>query len=61
MVMTWALLGARVPSAAAQSCPDIEVAFARGTGELPGTGAVGQAFVDSVLASWREIGWGVRG
>jgi len=37
-----------LPSASAQSCPDVEVAFARGTGEPPGVGPTGQAFVDSL-------------
>ena len=37
-----------VPSASAQPCPDVEVVFARGTGEPPGVGPTGQAFVDSV-------------
>jgi cutinase len=45
-----AMLGAAVPSASAQPCPDVEVVFARGTGEPPGVGGVGQAFVDSVRA-----------
>ena len=36
------------PSASAQPCPDVEVVFARGTGEPPGVGPVGQAFVDSL-------------
>ena len=36
------------PSAAAGPCPDVEVVFARGTGEPPGIGGVGQAFVDSL-------------
>lgn len=37
------------PSAtAAALCPDVEVVFARGTGEQPGIGGVGQAFVDSL-------------
>jgi cutinase len=44
----WALLGAAVPSASAQPCPDVEVVFARGTYEPPGVGGVGQAFVDAV-------------
>lgn len=39
-----------VPVAAADPCPDIGVAFARGTGELPGPGAIGQRFVDSLRA-----------
>ena len=46
------LLGAplAVPIAAAEPCPDVEVVFARGTGEPPGVGGVGQAFVDAVRA-----------
>jgi hypothetical protein len=42
------LLGAPVPAASAQPCPDVEVVFARGTGEPPGVGGVGQAFVDAL-------------
>ncbi|MGB3481868.1 MAG: cutinase family protein [Mycobacterium sp.] len=38
------------PQASAGSCPDIEVVFARGSGEPPGIGGVGQAFVDEVRA-----------
>lgn len=47
-----AVLGMTVnmPTAAAAPCPDVEVVFARGTGEAPGVGGVGQAFVDSVRA-----------
>ena len=44
----WAPLGAPVPSASAQPCPDVEVVFARGTTEEPGVGPTGQAFVDSL-------------
>ncbi|CAM4130171.1 Cutinase [Mycobacterium basiliense] len=36
-----------VPDAAA-SCPDVEVVFARGTGEPPGLGRVGNALVASI-------------
>jgi cutinase len=36
------------PPASAQPCPDVEVLFARGTGEDPGVGPTGQAFVDSL-------------
>jgi hypothetical protein len=43
----WALL-APVPSAAADSCPDVEVVFARGTNEPPGVGGIGQTFVDTL-------------
>ncbi|MBV9090764.1 MAG: cutinase family protein [Mycobacteriaceae bacterium] len=45
-----ALLGAPIPAASAQPCPDVEVVFARGTGETPGVGGVGQAFVDSLTS-----------
>jgi cutinase len=36
--------------AASDSCPSIEVVFARGTFEAPGVGATGQAFVDALNA-----------
>jgi hypothetical protein len=42
------LLGVQIPAASAQPCPDVEVVFARGTGEPPGVGGVGQAFVDTL-------------
>lgn len=42
------LLGTPAPGASAEPCPDVEVVFARGTGEPPGVGGVGQAFVDAV-------------
>jgi cutinase len=42
------LVCGQVPSAAAQTCPDVQVVFARGTGEPPGIGRVGQAFVDAL-------------
>lgn len=45
-----AILGMPVPSASAQPCPDVEVIFARGTGEPAGVGGVGQSFVDAVRA-----------
>ena len=35
----WAtLIGVGAPAATAQPCPDVEVVFARGTGEPPGVG-----------------------
>lgn len=49
------------PSASAQPCPDIGVAFARGTSEPVGVGAVGQAFVDSVRAQAFPRTVGVHG
>ena len=45
-----ALMSAPVPSAAAQPCPDVEAVFARGSGEPPGVGGVGQSFVDALRA-----------
>ncbi|ORA14754.1 cutinase family protein [Mycobacterium asiaticum] len=39
--------GSPVPVASA-ACPDVEVVFARGTGEEPGVGPTGQAFVDNL-------------
>jgi cutinase len=52
LVMTWALLSAPVGIrvAVADQCPDAEVVFARGTGEPPGVGGAGQAFIDSLTA-----------
>ncbi|MEB3061602.1 cutinase family protein [[Mycobacterium] zoologicum] len=37
-----------VPAASAADCPDVEVTFARGTGEPPGVGGVGGKFVDAL-------------
>jgi cutinase len=49
---TWASIAvtAAIPSAAAEPCSDVEVVFARGTGEAPGVGSTGQAFIDSLRA-----------
>ncbi|TXI42532.1 MAG: cutinase family protein [Mycobacterium sp.] len=41
-----ALIG--TPAAVADSCPDVDVVFARGTGEPAGVGVIGQAFVDAL-------------
>src|SRR5262245_34696817 len=43
-----ALPGVAIPSASAQPCPDVQVVFARGTGEAPGVGPTGQAFVNNL-------------
>jgi cutinase len=48
LVASCALLTAPIAVAFAQPCPDVEVVFARGTGEPPGVGGIGQAFVDSL-------------
>ncbi|MGH3557437.1 MAG: cutinase family protein [Mycobacterium sp.] len=37
-----------IPTASAASCPDVEVVFARGRGEPPGVGTVGNAFVGAL-------------
>lgn len=42
------LSSAPTPSAAAEPCPDVEVVFARGSGEAPGVGGIGQTFIDSL-------------
>lgn len=49
-----AALTADAPFASADPCPDVQVVFARGTGEDPGVGPTGQAFVDQLRA--REPG-----
>ncbi len=36
------------PRASADPCPDVEVVFARGSGEAPGVGNIGQPFVDEL-------------
>src|SRR4051812_5870657 len=48
----WAGLlgGVPMPYASAEPCSDVEVIFARGTGEPPGVGGVGQAFIDALRA-----------
>jgi cutinase len=53
VITTWGLSASVVPAAAAPSasappCPDTQVVFARGTGEDPGVGPTGQAFVDAL-------------
>jgi cutinase len=42
------LAAAPAPTAAAASCPDIDIVFARGTGEPDGIGKVGLAFIDAL-------------
>lgn len=49
-LLSWPGAGA----AAASGCPDVDVVFARGTGEPPGVGWMGQQFVDALR--WRL--WG---
>ena len=47
MLTAGAMLGVAIgiPSAAAQPCPDIDVTFARGLGDAPGPGPLGDAFI----------------
>jgi cutinase len=48
LVVAGGLLCAPIPIAAAQPCPDVEAVFARGTGEPPGVGGIGEPFVDQL-------------
>jgi cutinase len=48
------LPAAVLPTAAAASCPPVEVIFARGRNEPPGPGYVGDAFVKSLRAKTRK-------
>jgi cutinase len=43
-----ALIAAPIPSAVADPCPDIDLVFARGTGEPPGMGRVGDALATAL-------------
>jgi cutinase len=62
-----ALLTASVPFASAApsvtsaGCPNVEVVFARGTGESPGVGYFGQAFVDALRPKLGGKSLGVYG
>jgi cutinase len=49
-ILTGSFAGTPSANAADDSCPGIEVVFARGTMEAPGVGATGQAFVDALNA-----------
>jgi cutinase len=48
MLVTAATLSVPIPAASADPCPDVEVVFARGSGEPPGIGSVGGPFVDAL-------------
>ncbi len=53
-----ALFPATLPAAGAAPCPDVQVVFARGRIEPPGTGQVGQAFVNALRARTnRDVGF----
>jgi cutinase len=51
LVVLGGLLCAPIPIAAAQPCPDVEAVFARGTGEPPGVGGIGEPFVDQLRSA----------
>jgi cutinase-like protein len=64
VVTPWTLSAAvlaahAVPSASAEGCPAVEVVFARGTGEPPGVGPTGQAFIDSLRSRVGARSFGV--
>ena len=48
VLAAFALLGAPAAPASADPCPDVEVVFARGSGEPPGVGGVGGTFIDAL-------------
>jgi hypothetical protein len=48
VVAAFAPLSAPAPAASADPCPDVEVVFARGSGEPAGVGGIGGSFVDSL-------------
>jgi len=48
VVSVLAVFGVPFPAASAVSCPYSEVVFARGTGEPPGIGQIGQTFVQKL-------------
>lgn len=51
LITVGGLLCAPIPIAAAQPCPDVEAVFARGTGEPPGVGGIGDRFVDALRSA----------
>ena len=48
LVVAGGLLCAPIAIAGADPCPDVEAVFARGTGEPPGVGGIGEPFVDQL-------------
>ncbi|MGA7134048.1 MAG: cutinase family protein [Mycobacterium sp.] len=51
LVTVGALLSAPMPVTSAQPCPDVEAVFARGTGEPPGVGGIGEPFIDALRSA----------
>jgi hypothetical protein len=56
-----AALSAPAPLASADPCPDVEVVFARGSGEPPGVGGIGGSFVDALRSQLGARSLGVYG
>ena len=51
LVTAWSIplgMPSLITTASAAPCPDVDVTFARGTGEPPGVGVVGQEFIDAL-------------
>jgi hypothetical protein len=49
-ILTTGSLMSPTPIASADPCPDVEAVFARGSGEPPGVGGIGQSFIDALRA-----------
>lgn len=48
LIIAGGLLSAPMAVTSAQPCPDVEAVFARGTGEPPGVGGIGEPFIDAL-------------
>jgi cutinase len=48
LIIAGGLFSAPTAVTSAQPCPDVEAVFARGTGEPPGVGGIGEPFVDAL-------------
>ena len=59
LLATSVLLSVPIPAASADPCPDVEVVFARGSGEPPGIGSVGGPFVDDLRSQVGSLSLGV--
>lgn len=52
----WSVLITPPPAASASGCPHVELVFARGTGEPPGIGEVGEEFVNALNRKIGSVG-----
>ena len=48
LIIGGGLLSAPMAVSSAQPCPDVDAVFARGTGEPPGVGGIGESFIDAL-------------